>query len=133
MTHPSLSPQPGIWGNLLGLRGRVVRICVREVSLTLVSFTHLILVWMYVAPPMRMGAWSMALVLRQRIEYYIYIAHTNIGAKMRKIKIENSYRQKKTCNECSTGLLDSIPSPAVGLRAPGPTSATLSTDKLVQT
>ena len=21
MTHPSLSPQPGIWGNLLGLRG----------------------------------------------------------------------------------------------------------------
>ena len=22
MTHPSLSPQPGIWGNLLGLRGR---------------------------------------------------------------------------------------------------------------
>ena len=49
MTHPSLSPQPGgggiwgIWGirgNLLGLRGRVVRICVREVSLTLVN--HLI-------------------------------------------------------------------------------------------
>ena len=27
---------------------------------------------MYVAPPMRMGAWSMARVLRQRIEYYIY-------------------------------------------------------------
>ena len=44
MTHPSLSPQPEIWGNLLGLRGRVVIICVREVSLTLVSFTHLILV-----------------------------------------------------------------------------------------
>ena len=40
----SLSPQPGIWGNLLGLRGRVVGMCVREVSLTLVSFTHLILV-----------------------------------------------------------------------------------------
>ena len=38
--HPSLSPQPGIWGNLLGLRGRVVRICVKEVSPTLVSFTH---------------------------------------------------------------------------------------------
>ena len=33
MTHPSLSPQLGIWGNLLGLRGRVVIICVREVSL----------------------------------------------------------------------------------------------------
>ena len=44
MTHPSLSHQLGIWGNLLGLRGRVVRICVREVSLTQVSFTHLILV-----------------------------------------------------------------------------------------
>ena len=28
---------------------------------------------MYVAPPMRMGAWSMARVLRQRIEYYIYL------------------------------------------------------------
>ena len=28
---------------------------------------------MYVAPPMRMGAWSMACVLRQRIEYYYYI------------------------------------------------------------
>ena len=40
----TLSPQPGIWGNLLGLRGRVVGMCVREVSLTLVSFTHLILV-----------------------------------------------------------------------------------------
>ena len=26
-----------------------------------------------VAPPMRMGAWSMARVLRQRIEYYIAI------------------------------------------------------------
>ena len=44
MTHPSHSPQPGIWGDLLGLRGRVVRICVREVSLTLVSFTHLIFI-----------------------------------------------------------------------------------------
>ena len=45
-------------------------VCVGEVSLTLVSFTHL---RMYVAPPMRMGAWSMARVLRQRIEYYIWI------------------------------------------------------------
>ena len=44
MTHPSLSPPPVIFGILLGLRGRVVRMCVREVSLTLVSFTHLILV-----------------------------------------------------------------------------------------
>ena len=30
---------------------------------------------MYVAPPMRMGAWSMACVLRQRIEYYYYYCH----------------------------------------------------------
>ena len=47
MTHPSLSPQPGGGGgggDLLGLWGRVVRICVRVVSLTLVSYTHLILV-----------------------------------------------------------------------------------------
>ena len=27
----------------------------------------------YVAPPMRMGAWSMACVLRQQIEYYYYL------------------------------------------------------------
>ena len=47
MTHPSLSPQlggggggSGDLGNLLRLRGRVVRICVREVSQTLVN--HLI-------------------------------------------------------------------------------------------
>ena len=38
--HPSLSPQTGIWGMYCGLRGRGVRLCVREVSLTLVSFTH---------------------------------------------------------------------------------------------
>ena len=44
MAHLSLSPQLGTWGILLGLRGRVVRICVREVSLTLLSYTHLILV-----------------------------------------------------------------------------------------
>ena len=44
MTHPSLSPHPGIWEILLGLRDRVVRICVRGVSLTLLSYTHLILV-----------------------------------------------------------------------------------------
>ena len=40
----SSQSQLGIWGNLLGKRGRVVGVCVREVSLTLVSFTHLILV-----------------------------------------------------------------------------------------
>ena len=47
MTHPSLSPQPGIWGKLLGLRGRMVRICVREVSLTLVSFTWYECMWLH--------------------------------------------------------------------------------------
>ena len=38
---------------------------------------------MYVAPPMRMGAWSMARVLRQRIEYYIYIYIHNTGINVR--------------------------------------------------
>ena len=28
---------------------------------------------MYVAPPMRMGVWSMARVLRQRVECYYYV------------------------------------------------------------
>ena len=30
---------------------------------------------MYVAPPMRMGAWSMARVLRQQIEYYYCVVY----------------------------------------------------------
>ena len=45
MTHPSLSPQPGVLGDFTGIE---VRICVREVSLTQVSFTHLILIGMNV-------------------------------------------------------------------------------------
>ena len=44
----------------------MVRICVKERSLTLVRFTHLIFVRMYVAP----GQWSMACVLRQQIRSY---------------------------------------------------------------
>ena len=42
---------------------RMVRICVREVG-------KFLLVRMYVAPPMRRGAWSMIRVLQQHIAYY---------------------------------------------------------------
>ena len=45
---------------ILGLRDRVVRICVREVSLTLVSFTHLMNVC---GSAYENGAWSMTCVL----------------------------------------------------------------------
>ena len=41
MTHTSLSPQPEIWGNLLGLRGRVVRICVRDTGKFHSSYIHM--------------------------------------------------------------------------------------------
>ena len=34
---------------------------------------------MYVAPPMRMGAWSMACVLWWRIECYLYTTLTSLG------------------------------------------------------
>ena len=66
----------GILGKLLGLMGRIVKGCVREVSLAQVSC---ILMYVYVAPPTPVGAWSMALGLRQRFEYYYhkqYIATT---------------------------------------------------------
>ena len=46
-------------GKLLGLMGRIVKGCVREVSLAQVMYV-------YVAPPTPVGAWSMALGLRQR-------------------------------------------------------------------
>ena len=46
-----------------------VKGCVREVSLAQVSC---ILMYVYVAPPTPVGAWSMALGLRQRFEYYYY-------------------------------------------------------------
>ena len=52
------------------LMGRIVKECVREVSLAQVSC---ILIYVYVALPTLVGAWSMALGLRQRIEYYDYI------------------------------------------------------------
>ena len=44
----------------LGLMGRIVKGCVREVSLAQVSF---ILIYVYVALPTLVGVWSMALVL----------------------------------------------------------------------
>ena len=45
-------------GKLLGLMGRIVKGCVREVSLAQVSC---ILMYVYVALPTPVGAWSMAL------------------------------------------------------------------------
>ena len=51
---------------MLGLIDRIVKRCVREVSLAQVSC---ILMYVYVAPPTPVGAWSMALGLRQRFEY----------------------------------------------------------------
>ena len=56
------SPTGDILGKLLGLMGRIVKGCVREVSLAQVSC---ILMYVYVAPPTPVGAWSMALGLRQ--------------------------------------------------------------------
>ena len=46
--------------------GRIVKRCVMEVSLAQVSC---ILMYVFVAPPTPVGAWSMALGLRQRFEY----------------------------------------------------------------
>ena len=48
--------------------------CVREVSLAQVSC---ILMYVYVAPPTPVGAWSMALGLRQRFEYYYSMYQTS--------------------------------------------------------
>ena len=69
LNNPVLTFQLGILGKLLGLMGRIVKGCVREVSLAQVSC---ILMYVYVAPPTPVGAWSMALGLRQRFEYYYY-------------------------------------------------------------
>ena len=64
-------------GKLLWLMGRIVKGCVREVSLAQVSC---ILMYVYVAPPTPVGAWSMALGLRQRFEYYYYAYMVALGA-----------------------------------------------------
>ena len=74
LNNPVLTLQLGILGKLLGLMGRIVKGCVREVSLAQVSC---ILMYVYVAPPTPVGAWSMALGLRQRFEYYYY----NVGRR----------------------------------------------------
>ena len=63
VNNPILTLQLGILGKLLGSMGRIVKGCVREVSLAHVSC---ILMYVYVAPPTPVGAWSMALGLRQR-------------------------------------------------------------------
>ena len=61
--NPLLSLQPGLLGILLGLKCGMVRDCAREVSLVLVSC---ILMYVFVASPTLVGAWLMALVIRQR-------------------------------------------------------------------
>ena len=64
-----LSPQSltGDHGDIVGVK---VQDCTSEVSLAKVSC---LMMYTYVAPPTLVGAWSMALVLRQRIEYYYYL------------------------------------------------------------
>ena len=80
LNNPALTLQLGILGKLLGLMGRIVKGCVREVSLAQVSC---ILMYVYVAPPTPMGAWSMTLGLRQHFEYYYFLpcALNNIAMK----------------------------------------------------
>ena len=58
LNNPVLTLQLGILGKLLGVMGRIVKGCVREVSLAQVSC---ILMYVYVAPPTPAGAWPMAL------------------------------------------------------------------------
>ena len=78
--NPVLTLQLGILGKLLGLMGRIVKGCVREVSLAQVSC---ILMYVYVAPPTPVGTWSMALGLWQRFEYYYYYyVHNNYYSRI---------------------------------------------------
>ena len=77
LNNPVLTLQLGILGKLLELMGRIVKRCVMEVSLAQVSC---ILMYVYVAPPTPVGAWSMALGLRQRFEYYYYTFLLTFGA-----------------------------------------------------
>ena len=64
LNNPVLTLQLGILGKFLGLMGRIVKGSLAQVSC--------ILMYVYVAPPTPVGAWSMALGLRQRLEYYYY-------------------------------------------------------------
>ena len=66
LNNPVLTLQLEILGKLLGLMGRIMKGCGREVSLAQVSCI------LYVAPPTPVGVWSMALGLQQRFEYYYY-------------------------------------------------------------
>ena len=73
MTHPSLGPQPGILGEFTGIEGQSGKnMCECGKPDTIKFHSSYI---GYVAPPMRMGVWSMAHVLRQWIEYYYYFIH----------------------------------------------------------
>ena len=72
LNNPVLTLQPGI---SLGLMGGIAKGCVREVSLAQVSC---MLVYVCVAPPTPVGAWSMALGLRRRIECYYTACCRNI-------------------------------------------------------
>ena len=99
LNNPVLTLQLGILGKLLGLIGRIVKGCVREVSLAQVSC---ILMYVYVAPPTPVGAWSMALGLRQRFEYYIPLSQDSINSQeitfqaITKGKVPHCYLQHVT-------------------------------------
>ena len=90
LNNPALTLQLGILGKLLGLMGRIVKGCVREVSLAQVSC---ILMYVYVAPPTPVGAWSMALGLRQHFEYYYYCSkNTNLAKSGNGKYVYTSYK-----------------------------------------
>ena len=69
VNNPVLTLQLGILehGRLLRLMDRIVKGCVREVSLAQVGCK---LMNVYVVLPTAVGAWSMALGLQQRFKYY---------------------------------------------------------------
>ena len=71
LTNPVLGLQPGNLGILLC---RMVSDCVRVLSLAQV-YT---LIYVYVAPPTLVGAWSMALRLWRCIEYFTEALFTSV-------------------------------------------------------
>ena len=70
LNNPALTR---ILGKLLGLMGRIVKGCVRKAQVSC------ILMYVYVAPPTPVGAWSMALGLRQHFHHVhghtLYLQH----------------------------------------------------------
>ena len=64
--NPLLCLRPGILGDIAGVKVRIGK------GLYQGGKPASILMFVYVAPPIIVGVWSMALVLRQRIEYYFY-------------------------------------------------------------